>query len=58
MKLFSLIVLVLSMFLKKSKDLLDIKTQKQTYLEYKQTIQQCVDTFVLDLLILCLQVEV
>ena len=39
MKLFTLIVLVLSMFLKKSKDLLDIRTQKQTYLEYKQTIQ-------------------
>ena len=29
----------LSMFLKKSKDLLDIKTRKQTYLEYKQSIQ-------------------
>ena len=39
MKLFTLIVLVLKMFLKKLKDLLDIKTQKQTYLEYKQTIQ-------------------
>ena len=39
MKLFTLIVLVLKMFLKKSKDLLDIKIQKQTYLEYKHTIQ-------------------
>ena len=39
MKLFNLIVLVLNMFLKKSKDLLDIKAQKQKYLEYKQTIQ-------------------
>ena len=39
MKLFALIVLVLNMFLNKSKDLLDIKTSKQTYLEYKQTIQ-------------------
>ena len=39
MKLFPLTVLVLNMFLKKSKNLLDIKTQKQTYLEYKQTIQ-------------------
>ena len=39
MKLFTLIVLVLNMFLKKSKDLLDIKTQKQIYLKYKQTIQ-------------------
>ena len=27
------------MFLRKLKDLLDIKTQKQTYSEYKQTIQ-------------------
>ena len=34
-----LMVLVLNMFLKKSKKLLDIKTLKQTYLEYKQTIQ-------------------
>ena len=31
--------LVLNMFLKKSKNLFDIKTSKQTYLEYKQTIQ-------------------
>ena len=33
------------------------KTSKQTYLEYKQTIESCVDTFVLDSLILCLQIE-
>ena len=46
------------MFLRKSKDLLDIKIQKQTYLEYKQTIQKCVATFVLDSLILCLQEKV
>ena len=39
MKCFTSIVLVLSMFLKKSKDLLDIKAQKQKYLEYKPTIQ-------------------
>ena len=39
MKLFSLIVLVLNIFLKKLKDLLDTKIQKQTYLEYKQAIQ-------------------
>ena len=39
MKLFTLIFLVLNMFLKKSKDLLDIKTQKETYLEYKQKIK-------------------
>ena len=38
MKLFTLIVLVLNMFLKKSKYLLDIKTHtKKTYLEHKQT---------------------
>ena len=37
--IFTLIVLVLNMFLKKSKDSLDMKTSKQTYLEYKQTIQ-------------------
>ena len=39
MKLFTLIVLVLNMLLKKLKYLLDIKTQKQTCLEYKQTIE-------------------
>ena len=39
MKLFTLIALVLSMFLKKLKDLLDIKTLKQTYLECKHTTQ-------------------
>ena len=32
-------VLELNMFLMKFKNLLDIKTSKQTYLEYKQTIQ-------------------
>ena len=46
------------MFLRESKDLLDIKIQKQTYLEYKQTIQKCVATFVFDSLILCLQEKV
>ena len=39
MKFFALIVLVLNMFLEKSKDLLDIKASKQKYLEYKQTVQ-------------------
>ena len=34
-----LIVLVESMFLKKLKDLLDIKTSKQAYLKYKHTTQ-------------------
>ena len=38
MKLLTLIALVLSMFLKKLKDLLDIKTSKQTYLEAYNSI--------------------
>ena len=36
---FILIVLGLNMFLKKIKSLLEIKTFKQIYLEYKQIIQ-------------------
>ena len=40
--------------LKKIKSLLEIKTFKQIYLEYKQIIQWYVDIFALDLLILCL----
>ena len=39
MKLFTLAALVLNMFVKKSKKLMDIKSQKKKYLEYKQTIQ-------------------
>ena len=39
MKLFTLTVLVSNTFLKKLKNLLDRKASKQTYLEYKQTIQ-------------------
>ena len=39
MKLFTLILLVQNMFLKKLKNLLVIKTSKQKYLEYKQAIQ-------------------
>ena len=39
---------MLNIFLKKLKDLLDIRASKPTYLEYKQTMPQCVDTFVLD----------
>ena len=39
MKFFISIVLVLNMFLKKLKNLLGIKTWKQTFFEYKQTIQ-------------------
>ena len=46
------------MLLENSKNLLNIKTSKQTYSEYKQTIQQCVDTFVSDSLILCSQQKV
>ena len=38
-KLFIWIVLVLSMFLKKLKNLSEIKTPKQTFFEYNQTIQ-------------------
>ena len=57
MKLFTLIVLVLSMFLKKSKDLFDIKTSKQTYSEYKHTTQLCVSASALDSLILCWQIK-
>ena len=36
------------MLLKKLKDLLDIKTQNQTYLEYKQTIQFILDIGFID----------
>ena len=43
------------MSLKKSKNLLDIKTQKQTYLEYKQTVPLFFGTFVLDSLTSSLQ---
>ena len=57
LKLFILIILVLSMFLKKLKNSLEIKTQKQTYLEYNQVIQKCVDTLELDSSILCLQIK-
>ena len=38
-KSFILIVLVFNMFLKKLQNLSGIKTSKQTYLEYNQTIQ-------------------
>ena len=39
LKLFISIVLVLNMFLKKLKNLSEIKTSKQTFFEYNQTIQ-------------------
>ena len=41
MKLFVLIVLVLNIFLKKLKNLLEIKTQKQIFFEYKQHSVMC-----------------
>ena len=39
MKLFISIVLVLNIFLKKFKKLLEIKTQKQIFFDYSKTIQ-------------------
>ena len=39
LKLSISVVLVLSMFLKKLKNSLEIKASKQTFLEYKQVIQ-------------------
>ena len=38
-KVFTSIVLVLNIFLKKLKNLLGTKTQKQTFFKYKQRIQ-------------------
>ena len=38
-ELFILIVLVLNIFLKKSKNLSEIKTQKQIFFDYKKAIQ-------------------
>ena len=38
MKLFTLILSVLNMLLKKLKNLFVIKTSKETYLEYKQAV--------------------
>ena len=46
------------MFLKRLKNLLEIKTLQQTYLDYKHTIRSCVDIVALILLILCLMVKV
>ena len=51
------IVLELNMFLQKSKHLLDITTSKPIFLDLNQIFQYCVDTFALDLLILCLQIK-
>ena len=45
------------MLLKKSISLLVIKKLKQIYLEYKLTIQLCVDIFVYNLLIICSRVK-
>ena len=41
------------MFQKNFKNSLEIKLLKKIFLEYKHMIQYCVDTFVLDLLVLC-----
>ena len=56
-KLFISIVLMLNTFLRKLKNLLDIKTSRQTFFKNNQTILYCVDIFALDLLILCLLVK-
>ena len=39
------------MFQKESENSLEIKILQQIFIEYKHTIQKCVDTFALDLLI-------
>ena len=56
LKLFISIVLVLNAFLKKLKNSLEIKASKDISFEYKQVFQ-CVDTFALDSMILCLVVK-
>ena len=50
-----LIVLEWNIFRKKLNHLLVITTLKPRFLEYRHMIRYCVDIFVLDLLILCLQ---
>ena len=42
---------------KEFKKLLIIKTYEQIFSEYKHIIWQCVDIFILDLLILCLKAK-
>ena len=42
---------------KEFKKLLIIKTYEQIFSEYKHIIWQCVDIFILDLLILCLKTK-
>ena len=42
---------------KEIKKLLIIKTYEQIFSEYKHIIWQCVDIFILDLLILCLKTK-
>ena len=56
LKLFISIVLVLNAFLKKLKNSLEIKASKDISFEYKQVFQ-CVDTFALDSMFLCLVVK-
>ena len=38
---------------KETKIFIGNKMEQQIFIEYKHTVQQCLDTFVLDLLILC-----
>ena len=56
LKLFISIVLVLNALLKKLKNSLEIKASKDISFEYKQVFQ-CVDTFALDSMFLCLVVK-
>ena len=49
----AIIALELNIFKKKLKDSLAAKILQQLFIEYKQMNQQCVDNFILDLLILC-----
>ena len=44
-KLFISTVLELNMFLRNLNSSLGIKTSKQTFFKHKQTIQQCLDTY-------------
>ena len=56
-KLFILIVLALNIYQVKLINLLVIKTLKVVYLDYKHTVQLCVDIIVYNLLIICLKVK-
>ena len=56
-KLFIFIVLALNIYQVKLINLLVIKTLKVVYLDYKHTVQLCVDIIVYNLLIICLKVK-